>query len=94
MRNFIAAIAALGGLLLNVSTGDIAFAQDPKGIVVCLAACTTADKGCQDRCLPSRGMRSETKSCIEMCRQRASEPDLVVGMTRCVNRCLGEAASQ
>ena len=94
MRRFLAIVAAFGISSLIACTGDVAFAQDPRGIVVCLVGCSKADKGCQDRCLPSRGMRWETKSCIETCRERASEPDLVVGMTECVNRCLGEAASQ
>jgi hypothetical protein len=94
MRRYLIVITAIGISSLIITTGETAFAQDAGGIVLCIAACSKADKGCQDRCLPARGMRGETKSCIEGCRQRASEPDLVVGLTKCVNRCLGEAASQ
>ena len=70
-----------------------ASAQKAKGVVLCLAACSKSDKGCQDRCVPA-GVGSKGSACIEKCRRRASEPDLVAKMTRCVNVCLGEAATR
>lgn len=86
--------AAIAVLFTQLGAGaQNAFAQEAKGVVLCLAACSKSDKGCQDRCVPS-GVGSKGTACIEKCRRRASEPDLVVKMTKCVNVCLGMAATQ
>lgn len=87
MRRSVFAPAIFGAVALATFTAQSAFAQDPKGIVICLAACAKSDKGCQDQCLP-RGLSTGAKACVETCRQRATEPDLVVEMTRCVSSCL------
>jgi hypothetical protein len=71
-----------------------ASAQNPKGIVVCLASCAKSDKGCQDQCVPSQEVRAEARACIAACRQSASDPDLVVEMTGCVAACLGRNKTQ
>jgi hypothetical protein len=87
------AIAAVLVINLLVAAGvQSASAQEAKGVVLCLAACSKSDKGCHDRCVPA-GVGSKGSACIEKCRRRASEPDLVAKMTRCVNVCLGEAAT-
>jgi hypothetical protein len=76
-----------GSIMLLLLGAENAFAQHAKGIVLCEAACSKFDKACQGRCLP-RGLRAEVKACIETCRQRAAEPDLIPEMTRCVSACL------
>jgi hypothetical protein len=86
----IAAVLLIHSLL--VAGVQSASAQEAKGVVLCLAACSKSDKACQDRCIPA-GVGNKGTACIEKCRRRASEPDLVAGMTRCVNVCLGEAAA-
>ncbi len=88
MRRSVAISAIFGAVASMTMIAQDAFAQHPKGIVICLAACSKSDKGCQDQCLP-RGLSSGAKACVETCRQRAAEPDLVVEMTRCVSSCLG-----
>ncbi len=64
-------------------------AQSPKGMALCLAGCAKSDKGCQDRCVPARDLGTEARACIASCRQRASEPDVVVEMTTCLSACFG-----
>jgi hypothetical protein len=76
--------------LLVVAGVQNAAAQEAKGVVLCLAACSKSDKACQDRCVPA-SVGSKGTACIEKCRRRASEPDLVAKMTRCVNVCLGRS---
>ncbi len=92
MKYFRAIAAVLVSQLLVVADVQSASAQEAKGVVLCLAACSKSDKGCQDRCVPA-GVGSTGTACIEKCRRRASEPDLVSKMTRCVNLCLGVAAT-
>ena len=77
-----------GSILLLILSAQTAFAQHPRGIVLCEVACLKFDKACQGRCLP-RGLRAEAKACIETCRRRAAEPDLIPEMTRCADACLG-----
>ncbi len=86
-----ALLIAVGAVSASVSVQN-ALAQHPKGIVLCLAACSKSDKGCQDRCVP-RALRAEARACIETCRQSAAVPDLVAEMTRCVSAC-GAAPTQ
>ena len=76
-----------GSVVLLILSVQNASAQHPKGIVLCVAACSKSDKGCQDRCVP-RGLRTEAKVCIETCRRRAAEPDLIAEMTHCVSACV------
>ena len=77
----------LGSIVLLILSVQNASAQHPKGIVLCVAACSKSDKACQDRCVP-RGQRTEAKACIETCRRRAAETDLIAEMTRCVSACV------
>ncbi|MGB7918069.1 MAG: hypothetical protein WCF79_22705, partial [Rhodomicrobium sp.] len=65
--------------LLVVAGVQNAAAQEAKGVVLCLAACSKSDKACQDRCVPA-SVGSKGTACIEKCRRRASEPDLVAKM--------------
>jgi hypothetical protein len=88
MRCILAVPTVLVALPLLIFSAQNSFAQHPKGIVLCIAGCSKSDKGCQDRCVPSR-LKSDAKACIETCRQRAAEPDLIVEMSRCVSACLG-----
>ncbi len=92
MRYVWAAIAVLFTQLFAGAGAQNAFAQEAKGVVLCLAACSKSDKGCQDRCVPV-GVGSKGSACIEKCRRRASEPDLVAKLTQCVNLCLGAVAT-
>ncbi len=86
---YLRAIAAvLVVQLLLIAGVQNASAEEAKGVVLCLAACSKSDKACQDRCVPAN-LGTNGPACIEKCRRRASEPDLVSKMTRCVNRCLG-----
>ena len=88
MRHVLATLAFIGVSLSLTFSAQNSFAQHPKGIVLCIAGCSKSDKGCQDRCVP-HGLGKGTKACIETCRQRASEPDLIVKMTGCVGTCVG-----
>ncbi len=94
MRFMTGTVAVLVAFLLAGAGVQRSYAQDPKGIVLCIAGCSKSDKGCQDQCIPSRGLRSGAKACIETCRRDASEPDLVVGLTRCISLCLGGDVTQ
>jgi hypothetical protein len=86
----IAAVLVIHSLL--AAGVQSASAQEARGVVLCLATCSKSDKACQDRCVPA-SVGSKGTACIEKCRRRASEPDLVIKITRCVNVCLGEAAA-
>ncbi len=76
-----------GSIVLLILSAQNAFAQHPKGIVHCMAFCSKLDHGCQDRCIP-HGLGSVERACIEACRRRAAEPDLLTKMTRCVSGCV------
>ncbi len=94
MRNVLAATVIVLAATLPGAGLQSALAESPKGMVLCLAACAKSDKGCQDRCAPSATVSTEAKACVSTCRQRASDPDLVVELTRCVSTCLGDQATQ
>lgn len=53
MRYVWAAIAVLFTQLFAGAGAQNASAQEAKGVVLCLAACSKSDNGCQDRCVPS-----------------------------------------
>ena len=44
-----------GSILLLILSAQTAFAQHPRGIVLCEVACSKFDEACQGRCLP-RGL--------------------------------------